>query len=619
MNDQQLTESALKLMSSIATKKILEVALGAVNSFLKSKNATLLQEPKDINLSISNHFKAALDWSDELSFNYLNDKFKLSEFYVPLNLYDQVSRNTFKGEKINLHTLDDLLYDSRHIFILGKPGSGKTTALRRIANQLITDESTYRRYFTCPIVVRLREFGTSISSPSLTDYFSTVLGLHIKWEDNTKHIDQLSSVLREALIAMMNSMKLFILIDGFDELPTIEIKEKILKELSQYARDLYECKIILTCRTGDVDFYIGSMKKYEVANLNQQQIEEFICNWIPDNIKAQEMIQQLKNSKILGLETRPLTLSHLCVLFSRTGHLPSNKREVYEKFTNLVIEDWDIERMVQRESKFKDFRALKKKTFLSYLSFYLTTTLNGASVFTLKQIQKVYNLINDRYGEMFKLSPTDLKIVLDELENHSGLFNKTSGDQYEFYHKSLQEYLTASFIIGLPEIPKDNELLHMLPDELAIAIALSTDATMYFSYLILNRFQDKRFFYNNYLNPFLDRIILESPEFTVSAHLGLSVLKIFTQLQEFKKDSAQYSDNYNVMLKKFHLFIKTFPVVKSSISKVQHYYREDPLQVTNATAVYKKHFTIDEFHPDVEPETLIVPHELTYLLIEGVN
>ena len=79
---------------------------------------------------------------------------------------------------------------------------------------------------------------------------------------------------------------------------------------------------------------------------------------------------------------------------------------------------------------------------------------------------------------------------MQELALKEGLFIQSGYDSYEFPHKSLQEYLTAEFLIKLPQIPNNPDFLNLMANELAIATAISTSPSLYFADLILKGFQN---------------------------------------------------------------------------------------------------------------------------------
>jgi len=69
--------------------------------------------------------------------------------------------------------------------------------------------------------------------------------------------------------------------------------------------------------------------------------------------------------------------------------------------------------------------------------------------------------------------------VVNELETHTGLFIQSGYEQFEFAHKSLQEYLAAEYLVKLPSIPPERRILFKLPNELAIAVTISSNPSDY--------------------------------------------------------------------------------------------------------------------------------------------
>src|SRR3954447_10115796 len=107
------------------------------------------------------------------------------------------------------------------------------------------------------------------------------------------------------------------------------------------------------------------------------------------------------------------------------------------------------------------------------------------SVYSKDDLISAYERIYDNFG----LPSGEAAKVANELETHTGLFVQSGYDTFEFSHKSLQEYLTAEFIVRLPAVPSERRDLLRLPNELAISTAISSRPSQYFSHLVLDRFE----------------------------------------------------------------------------------------------------------------------------------
>ena len=184
----------------------------------------------------------------------------------------------------------------------------------------------------------------------------------------------------------------------------------------------------------------------------------------------------------------------------------------------LLLEDWDQQRSVQRLSAYSDFEVDRKTDFLADLAHSLTTS-NKTSTFTREDLLESYIEISENYA----LPRAEAHSVVNELETHTGLIVQSGADLYEFSHKSLQEYLTAVFIVGLPGIPRNMIELQIMPNELAIATALSSRPFKYVYTLVIGHFSRLQLSFQ-FVRTFINRMLIERPDFEMSQEVGLAVI-----------------------------------------------------------------------------------------------
>ena len=135
-----------------------------------------------------------------------------------------------------------------------------------------------------------------------------------------------------------------------------------------------------------------------------------------------------------------------------------------------------------------------------------------------------YREIYVNYG----LRISEAQAVVNELETHTGLIVQSGTELFEFSHKSLQEYLTAVFIVGLPAIPTNMIELQVMPNELAIATALSSRPSEYFYALVARHFSRIKLSFQ-FVRTFINRLLIERPDFEMSAEVGLAILCLYSQ------------------------------------------------------------------------------------------
>jgi hypothetical protein len=251
-----------------------------------------------------------------------------------------------------------------------------------------------------------------------------------------------------------------------------------------------------------------------------------------------------------GSEVRPLTLAHLCAIYERYGTIPEKPRTVYRRIIRLLLEEWDEQRSVRRFSKYAGFEVDRKEEFLQSLSYQITFNFK-VHRFTHQQLEECYQRIYKAFG----LPQGEVKHVVREVESHTGLIVEAAYDTYEFAHKSLQEYLAASFIVKLPELP--TQLRHF-PHEAALAVALSSHPTKYLTIILRNAATWSAAEFAQFSEIFIRRMWIERVDFVESDSLGVHILWLYWRKYHYTKTEAKERDRES-----FFQFVQLKPVIDS--------------------------------------------------------
>lgn len=79
----------------------------------------------------------------------------------------------------------------------------------------------------------------------------------------------------------------------------------------------------------------------------------------------------------------------------------------------------------------------------------------------------------------------------------------------------------------LPSIPDDPRLLLRIPNELAVATAISSSPSEYFSELVCHRLQTAKVTLD-FARAFVSRLLLEKPDFDRSSRVGAGLLALYS-------------------------------------------------------------------------------------------
>lgn len=515
---------------------VIKIAVDLVSHFVKTRlGAHADGDAPEVN--VERHLSEALSWSRRIQFYGMSRAEETEAATIPLRL--DVEPRRFRGRNTaTQRTEADLLKDDRNYLLLGDPGAGKTTTLKRIVQRLLLDAPECAAdHYQFPVVLRLRDMR---AGESLCESIATTLGLryeHVHKDEEVSKKERLKPVdasgrvktarraglwigntpLHHVIAEFLNSGDVLLLLDGLDEAPP-GFERKLRDELSWLGLNTAGGKIIVSCRTGDYMSVIDGFDLMEICPLDDQEIEAIATAWLSD---PAPFIDELAKVPYGDIANRPLLLTQLLFLYKRYGYLPDQPNQVYRKVVSLLLQEWDAERGISRTSRYARFDPERKAAFLAAVAYHLTYKIQTTS-FSEAELLDVYKTIHKR----FQLPTMEARQVIAELETHTGIIAVGGYDTYEFSHLSLQEYLCADHLVREPHSQHLADYMRSYPAPVAIAVALSSNPSVTFAALFLGKLNVP---YDE-IASFLARVALERPFFDDSAELGVAIMKLYHDL-----------------------------------------------------------------------------------------
>jgi energy-coupling factor transporter ATP-binding protein EcfA2 len=505
---------------------ILKEAIAAVKSLLQSWNTARKVNKLSISSegaeeALAHHLKFVENWSRQISLRDLPRSRSLEEIFVNLRLSDSAGKAN-AGSVEPRHILESGL----NTILLGHVGAGKTTLVKHLCQHLLHEASANTDSFSFPIVVLLRDLRPE---ESLSEYLLNML--RMKLAISNDEVDRvppkkIDADERERVLARyLDTSRAILFLDGLDEMAP-ESRRRAQREISHLANVLCSAKFVLTCRLGILEVAIDNSEFLHICPLDARQVRDFVGQWLGSETEAKNFLSAIYRTPYHDTINRPLILVHLCMVHQWYGELPEQPVLIYQKVVQLLLEQWDRQRDLQRVSRYGRFGPERKQQFLGALAYKLSTSYRGGSRYHEAEIRTAYRVLHSS----FALPLEELDQVIAEIESHTGLFASAGPGQFEFSHKSLQEYLCADHISRLPDLKKHISDIIRLPEECAIATVISASPNEFFEFLSFGFVCGeglKGIFGRQILgfwNPYLTRLRLEGATFQETPTLGFALL-----------------------------------------------------------------------------------------------
>jgi predicted NACHT family NTPase len=342
------------------------------------------------------------------------------------------------------------------LMILGKPGAGKSTFLQHLAIQcnqggLLADRVV--------IFIRLKTFAEnahSIKDFSLLQFISQELNGDCEFVDQTKTIELLAYG------------RAFILMDGLDEVSQ-EDSDRVVNQLSDFFEKYHRNKFVVTCRIAAQQYRFTGFTYVEVADFNQEQIEDFSEKFfiavdkssnksrLTNTIKFREELRKSENSQIREISVTPILLTLTCLVFLSKAQFPTNRAQLYQDGIEILLLKWDGSRLILREDRDNIYKKLSISQKIDLLTYVASLTFEKNFYFLRKEELKGY--IIDFLNQLEEIDNKPLKnnlgeSVLKSIEVQHGLLIERAQNIYSFSHLTFQEYFTARKYIN-PDLFED--------------------------------------------------------------------------------------------------------------------------------------------------------------------
>jgi len=347
-----------------------------------------------------------------------------------------------------------------HVLLVGKPGSGKSTALQRLrwelAQAALEDETQ-----PIPVLVALR---------GLRSNTGILEAIAFELQKGDPNLALESNDIQRLLL----KNRFFLLFDGLNEVPSDDLRADVELFRGHYTK----FPMIFTSR--QLGTGLGIEQTLEMCPLTEPQMRDFATRYLPE--QGEDLLRSLKGSLREIAET-PLLLKLLCEvyaepdlrLFEKVGDLKS-KGELF-RAVDRKYNTWKTGEGVRTSEKFWQWNGeLLRELAFAMLQADGSPTGKWLQVERPQAEQLLEQFLQGRVAD----SGEKAKDWLQDLLDHHLLQVAANPNQIEFRHQLFQEYYAAEYLLQLQHLSDaklKRDYLNLLKwtEPLAMMLSLVTD------------------------------------------------------------------------------------------------------------------------------------------------
>lgn len=372
-------------------------------------------------IEYEHQYQADIEKENQLKLLHLpSDKYeRLAGIFIRPSLVQEEENpidHTLMRKRVDMN---ELIKSPQSAIVSGQAGSGKSTLLYNVGLLLSQENSTMK------------------SGKKKLPIFITAMDLIYFQKEVKDTILSKTSTLGKCLPELTEKYDVILLVDSIDEFEPDQQKE-VLRQLVNLSNH-NGIRFILTTR-GEDRFQEHINRKdvafYEISRFNLEQIRRFVNAFLPDEQKASDLLDSLRENKILErLPITPLTLSLISILFDETDYeVPATITDIYAKFNDLVVGRAIV------SSKIEFIDVAFRERILSVYGYHL---MNREDHQPLTYDEFIRFFVDFYKGKSKQIKGASLEEGLDYIVKNTGILYIKNHKYVCFAHDTYMEYYAA--------------------------------------------------------------------------------------------------------------------------------------------------------------------------------